>query len=349
MNRRTWIPIGLLLILTLVGGVYFLVHKGGPEPAAPGALPNLVSQFPPGAAVVIHINLSTLRATPFAEKLNALLPSPALDKDYRQFVSDTGFDYQKDLDRVAVALWPGSPEGNHDVSHGSRVLALADGRFNREKITAYALRAGKLAHHGDIEVYEIALGKQSGAMWLAFLMPGRLALAQNTDIDAVLTPPNQSRLDADMQEKIHQVAGGDFFAVARTQNLPRDLGLDLTRQPQLDRMLSSLRTLLLAGRPDGEKYLVALDGECDSAVQAVQLSALLDTLRLLGRAGLADPKTRRQIEPQALPVLETLLRVTTVTRDANVVHLRLEVTPEMLSGLPPPQSGPPPAKARHAE
>ena len=44
--------------------------------------------------------------SPLAAILGLAGASPAEDKEYAKFVSDTGFDYTRDLNAVAIALWP---------------------------------------------------------------------------------------------------------------------------------------------------------------------------------------------------------------------------------------------------
>src|ERR1700758_1692817 len=76
---------------------------------------------PVDASAVIFIDLAEVRSSPFLAQLFAWAPHPAPDSDYAQFVQGTGFDYERDLDRVAIAI---SREGS-----SSRVVAAAEGRF----------------------------------------------------------------------------------------------------------------------------------------------------------------------------------------------------------------------------
>ena len=63
---------------------------------------------------------------------------------------------------------------------------------------------------------------------------------------------------------------------------------------------------------------------------AIQLVTLLNSLRIFGPVALADPKTRRQMTPAQLSLLETLVNKTTVSREDRVVRLSLDLTPAML-------------------
>jgi hypothetical protein len=80
---------------------------------------------------------------------------------------------------------------------------------------------------------------------------------------------------------------------------------------------------------------------------ALQLSAALDALRWIGRAALADPKTRAQMSREDAANLDTLLKVASVSHEDHFLRIRLELTPEMLrtvSAPPPPRSKPSPKK-----
>ena len=79
--------------------------------------------------------LQSLRNSAFLNRLIALIPTPNEDPDYLEFVRSTGFDYTRDLDRVAIAIFPTTPLPT--------VVTFAEGRFDQQKIIAYALRTGK--------------------------------------------------------------------------------------------------------------------------------------------------------------------------------------------------------------
>ena len=77
-----------------------------------------------------------------------------MDKEYAQFVRATGFEYTRDLDRVVLALIPKSP--------ANQTVALAEGRFDQQKITGFALLTGKLEHQDGAEVYVLPAATNSG-------------------------------------------------------------------------------------------------------------------------------------------------------------------------------------------
>jgi hypothetical protein len=330
MKRTLFLYLAAALILA-TAAYFYLQHRAAP-PLAPGPLPNLVAQLPADAPVKAFIDLAALRASPFSAQLIALAPASVEDPEYKSFVQETGFDYSRDLDRAALAMWTDSSK--------PALLVIAEGRFERNRITHYALRSGSVRKHGSMDVYEIreapAAGESTRAIAgrktieLAFLSPNRLALAEGVPLDAALTPSHASALDPAQRDRLARIAGASFFATARIENIPENLSLQGMHSDQLVRLLRSLRFASLAGRPEGNRMILALDAECDSATNAFQVSTLLDGLRLYGRLALKDPKTRRQLTPPVAMLLDAVVRAGEISAQGNQVRLRLELTPQML-------------------
>src|SRR5208282_4109164 len=195
-GKRALVAIVILLVLIAAAAVYFLrPHPPAPiVPVTPGPPPDVLSMLPPGATVIAFGDVAALRASPFAADLAAIAPAPDEDKDYRDFVRATGFDYSRDLDRFAADAWldysKPLPNGAPRVS----LIALADGRFDREKLSAYALRSGTISKHGDIDVYDMPSGTPNENISFAFLSPGRIALAQGMNLDPVLSNTSTKNL-----------------------------------------------------------------------------------------------------------------------------------------------------------
>ena len=98
-----------------------------------------------------------------------------------------------------------------------------------------------------------------------------------------------------MQGRIKRVAGAPIFAVARTDRLPASFYAGFKNSPQLEQLARSIRGLTLAGQPSGNDVNVALDAECDSMTNAIKISTLIDTFRMVGSMALHDPKMRGQM------------------------------------------------------
>ena len=78
---------------------------------------------------MFYVDGTLLRGSRFLAQAIASAPAVKKDVDYQQFVAQTGFDYTKDLDHVAGAVWPGGGT--------ARFVAIAEGRLDQEKIAEY--------------------------------------------------------------------------------------------------------------------------------------------------------------------------------------------------------------------
>ncbi len=290
---------------------------------------DLIHQLPASASGVVFLDLAALRSSSFANELSTLAPNSAQDPAYTEFVRATGFDYSRDLDRAAVALWP--------QTSPTSVLALAQGRFDETKIEHYALRDGRLVKSHGQNIYEVREQGSSRLVRFTFLAPDEIALADGPALSQVFGPPNPHRLDPQMSARIARISGAPIYGVMRTEDLPKDLNLDLPHSAQLARLLHSIHAISISGRPSSEDLKLFASAECDSTLDAIQLSTALQGLIWMGRAALADPNAQQQIGPQ-WPALDALLKAADISHDGHLVDLRLQITSQMLHAAFPQRS-----------
>lgn len=296
-----------------------------PSSSTPAAVaaPSLIEQLPAGASAVVFVDVAALRGSSFANELAGLAPTPAQDPDYTEFVRATGFDYSRDLDQAAIALWP--------QSSPTSVFALAKGRFNHNRIERYAERTGRHVNVLGMDIYEVREDNSPRTIRFTFLAHGEIALADGPALRQFLISKVATHLDPEMSARAARVSGAPIYAVARTQDLPKDLGIDASKSAQLARLLRSVHAITAAGRPSANNLKVSASAECDSTFDALELSTTLQGLLWMGRAALADPNTRQQIGPQ-WPALDALLKAADITHESRQVQLRIQVTPQMLQG-----------------
>ena len=297
-----------------------------------------MSQLPPGAPVIAYLDVAALRklqGSPLAAMLGLAGADPKEDRDYQDFVRNTGFDYTRDLDKVAIAIWLTSlPTPNGGLGE-NQAVAIAEGRFDRDKIKAYALRYGEAVTQGTQSFYVV---RGDPPVSFAFLSTTRMVLRNGKNL-AVLAPAASSAQKDATQARINRVAGAPIFAVARTDTLPRNFYDDFNNAPQLQNLARSIKGLTFAGQPQGERMDLALDAECDSLTHAAEIATLVDAFRMFGTVALSDPKTRRQMTAEQAAFLRALASQVKVTHQDRWVRMTLGVTPEMLG----------PANSNHAE
>jgi hypothetical protein len=345
----------LVLILAAVGGFYYWQHRPLPPmvSAVPGVLisgpePDILSLLPSDAPVIAYVDVASLRKlqnSPLAAVLGLTSPGPRADREYAAFVRDTGFDYERDLDHAAIALWPAGFGTPANVLGDDRVVSIADGRFDQQEIKAYALRTGKATTSGTHEVLEFP---GNPPVSLEFLSPTRIALASGKNAVALLgsiSPSGSTRRDPALQSRIERVAGAPIFAVARTSSLPASFYSNFRNAPQLDQLIRSIQALTLAGQPDGDNLKIAVDAESDSMKDAMQISFLLETGRMAGSMALSTPDARRQMSREQIAFLNSLLSDAKITHRDKLIRVSFTITRDMLAESPSrTASSTPPAK-----
>lgn len=292
-----------------------------PISSSNASAPDLIHQLPAGASAVVFVDVAALRGSSFANQLANLAPTSAQDPAYTEFVRDTGFDYSHDLDQAAVALWP--------QSSPTSVFALAKGRFDHAKIERYADRTGRRAKVLGMDVYEVREDNSPRMIRFTFIAPDEIALTDGPSLRQFLISQVATHLDLQMSARVALVAGAPIYAVARTQDLPKDLNLDVSHSAQLAGLLRSVHAISASGRPADDNLKVFATAECDSTLDALKLSTTLQGLVWIGRAALSDPKTQQQIGPQ-WSALDALLKAADISHASRRVELRVEVTPQML-------------------
>jgi hypothetical protein len=342
-TRRALIVVLVFVILMLaaVGGFYYWQHRPLPPmiSSVPGVEitgpePDILSELPSNAPVIAYVDVASLRKlqnSPLAAVLGLTSPGPQADREYADFVRQTGFDYERDLDRAGIAMWPAGFGTPANVLGDDRVIAIADGRFDQQKIKAYALRSGKATSVGKNEVLEVP---GNPPVSLEFLSPTRIALAGGKNANTLLAgiqPGGSGARDAALQSRIERVAGAPIFAVARTSNLPASFYGNFRNAPQLDQLIRSIQAITLAGQPDGDNLKVALDAESDSMKNAMQISFLLETGRMAGSMALSSPDARRQLTREQIAFLNSLLSDAKITHRDKLIRLSFTITQDMLA------------------
>jgi hypothetical protein len=285
-------------------------------------MPELIELAPGDATYIAYLDLANLRNEPLIDRLAAMAAPVAVDHDYAEFVSATGFDYRRDLDRAVIA------------GSAGQMLAVAEGRFDQEKIKQYVLRSGRVEREGDRAVYVMKSTTPGKSISLSFLGKNRIAIAQGGDLsERAMT--SHAPLDPDMRERLSRVAGSPLFAGFKvTSSLTASAaGTPAAGIPALQ----SLRGVNFALKPDGEQMLISAEGECENPAEAQKLESSLN---------LADPKMRGPMTAENAALAARLIQAAGITRDDQRVRLLLTVTPEMIRSLAPPTSTPP-APANH--
>ena len=331
---RSVLIVGAVLLVLAMATVLYVEVRGDSAHASPDL--ELLSQVPAGAPTLVYVDLAAIRVSSFYKNRPDRSPLAVPDSDYAKFVQATGFDFEKDLDRVAIASWP-----QPFAQERKKTVAVAEGRFNRQKIHDYAMQEGKLDQQQGHDVFLFPSRQPTGAgstrsatepTWnsLVFLDDHRIAMIEGSSIAPAFATHGADSPADPARERAARVTGSAMFVVSRVPPIPDNFAPGGMQSAQLADLVRSVQWITLAARPEGENLRVSAEGECLTNSDARQLQSALETLRMFGQAGLESPKARQSMDPATFGVLETLLKTADVKATAERVRILVEITPDIL-------------------
>jgi hypothetical protein len=351
MKKQGWIGAALGVVL-LGAGAFYGYQKWSAK--STHARTDVLAMLPGDASAVVFVDLDELRTASFITQLYAWAPKPQADPDYAQFVKETGFDYERDLDCVAVAF------KRHEQD--STYFGVAQGKFNRQRISALALKTGNVTRKGGHEIFSVPVSGSEQRISFTFLRNDRIALTDGPDLGAAFSGQKGKEAKAEWTSRFERLAGSPVFAVIRqdatagamlAEQAPGGL-----RSPQLSTLLDQLQWITIAGKPENDRLRVVAEGESAAEATTRQLADLLNGVVILAEAGLNDAKTRQQLDPAARSAYLELLKSADVSKidrgDTKSVRLVFELTPGFfesvrpLAAPSPAPAKPLPGNARHA-
>ena len=326
MSRSRWIALLGLVVLS-VAALYAFHRYGSHNPPSRG---DLLAMMPTDANAVLFVDVAELRNAPFVAQLFAWAPQPEPDEDYNQFLKDTGFHYERDLDHLVIAF--------EKIGQDSGVFGVAEGRFDRQKILAVAAKSGSRERRGGYEIFTIPENGGAKRILFTFLGNGRIVLTDHGDLAQTLNAKKRSDDSADWRARFERLAGSPVFAVIRQDASPGEAlssqapgGL---RSPELSSMLDQLQWITVAGKPENDHLRIVAEGECTSEETTRQLADVLKGVLVLAEAGLNEAKTRQQLDPALREAYLELLKSADVSKldrgDTKSVRLTFEITPAFL-------------------
>ena len=323
LNKREWIALAGGLLFGTAAALYTYQQY---SPHGLSARGDLLDLMPPDSGAILFADLAQLRSAPFLAQLYAWAPQPEPDEDYTKFLAETGFDYERDLNRLAMAF--------QKTGQDSTFFALADGRFDQQKISALALKSGTAKRQGGREIFEVPESGEAKKITFAFLSNDRIALTDRPNLGQILSAKKRAEDIAEWRMRFGRLAGSPIFAVIRQDATP---GETLSSQapggfgsPQLFAMLDQLEWITIAGKPENDGLRVVAEGESTSEETTRQLADVLNGILSLAQAGLNDAKTRQQLNPALREAYLAILKGADVSRldrgDTKSVRLVVEIT-----------------------
>lgn len=242
MRKRAVLILIAVALVAVALVAYVLVRRSSP--------PRAITLLPPADAYIFLDFASVRKAAIFRD-----LPKVELDPEYAEFVKQTGFQFERDLDEAAFAVHQPDPA---DVKPGQapekRYSEVFVATFNRGKVEAYLKKlAATTETYRDTVVYVIPL---PGRTVRAAVLDKRTIAASNTDGPYVI----QGMIDrhSEFSARVPEIVGKYYdklpwgsvaWTVARTStgagqpaSLPLPGGFDLIFPPDTV-IVGSLRYL----------------------------------------------------------------------------------------------------------
>ena len=327
MKKQTRVWLALAAILVVIAT--FFAYRKWNAPSR-SAREEALALMPDDASAVLFVDFAELRHAPFIAQLYAWTPKPQADAEYAQFVKDTGFDYERDLDRITIAVEKRGPD--------SALFAVVEGKFDRPKISAFALKDGTAVKTDGREVFSAPTAGSAKKISFSFLQNTRIALTTDSNLASILDAQKRSNNAAEWRTRFERLAGSPLFAVIK-QNAA--IGSTLAarapgglRSPQLSTLLDQLQWITIAGKPDNDRLRIVAEGECLSDSTVRQLTDVMNGVLILAEGGLNDAKTRQQLDPAMRDAYLELLKSADVSKidrgDSKSVRLVFDLAPGFL-------------------
>ncbi len=140
MRRRTRLTLLFAVLFAAILALTALLRSQAPPEAA---------RLLPGGDGFLYLDLKWIRRVSPQP-----LPSVPLDPDYQQFVTQTGFAFERDLDEAALAI---HYTGGYAAPDGSpRFSEILTGRWDSERVANYLRRLAKnIEIYRDLQVFSI--------------------------------------------------------------------------------------------------------------------------------------------------------------------------------------------------
>jgi hypothetical protein len=231
------------------------------------------------------------------------------------------------------------------------IFAVAEGRFDRKKIDAYAARFGSLKTADGRTLFAVPINRSERKAYFTFLRDDRIAWANDSSYFFQHPPHGDPQ---EWRDHFSRVAGTPLFVVLRQEAVSPEALAHAPggfRSPQLAALLSQLQWITISGKPEGNILRVVIDGESVTEATAHQLKEILSGLVVLAQMGLNDVNTRKELDPGLRQGYLDLLQSADIQQvdrgTSKSVRVILDVTPKLLQAPRKAASATDPPAAKH--
>ncbi|HKN59844.1 MAG TPA: hypothetical protein VJW93_01615 [Candidatus Acidoferrales bacterium] len=313
-----WLWIGAGVVLLSIGTAGYVLNSGAPAPPQ-GVCPALLSAAPFDANIVAYADLTSMRSADLTKQFKTFEQTPQAAA-YRDFVANTNFHIDRDLDHILLAA---STEGQN----GALVL---EGRFDQPRVSTYvASLGGTMKHYDAGDLYEFQVKSAPATTSMMFLGPSRLAFALGRDAHTEMlmladaakeADPN---LHADICARVERVAGAPFFLLG---DVPKAAVAQITpvvarENPSAADILQSLRGWDMAYWMDGDSVRMAVEGQFENSYDALKSRLAFENVRESIQKAAGQSKTGPGAASPAAPIVDAMVKNLAISIDGRYVRM----------------------------
>jgi len=163
-RRKLTIPLVVLAIVIAIAAAVLLRKTAPPEPV----------RLLPEAQAYLYLDLNPPRKAGVLDKMPPVQPDP----EYDQFVKETGFQFERDLEQVAIAVH--TPPTGAPSSADNHYTTVAVARFDGQRLRDFLKKNAKsIENYRDREIFEIP--RQGYTDHICLLGPELIALTTTDD------------------------------------------------------------------------------------------------------------------------------------------------------------------------
>lgn len=179
IRRRLPILFGVVLVVAAVAIAVLLRKHAPPEPA----------RLLPGADAFFYVNLKWVRRVNVAGQL----PDVSHDPEYEQFIQETGFLFERDLDQVAFAVhYPPGPTTGRARPGGARYSEVFVGKIDGQRLRTYLHKiATAVENYRSTDIYSVPV--EDHVLRVAVLTVDTVAASNHPDPQVVRGIVDRSR------------------------------------------------------------------------------------------------------------------------------------------------------------
>jgi hypothetical protein len=291
-TRRKQLWVALAVVLVIAGGIVLavLLRKR--------AAPDTVRLLPESDAV-LYVNFEPIRL------FTGLGKHPVKDRDpqYEDFVRQTGFEFERDLDKAALAIHYGKPVNGKSTE--TRYSEILQGHFDSGRVEEYLRKlSASVEHYGNFDIYIIPL---EGLTVRMALLGVDVAAASNTEgpdaIHGMIDRYRQAALPfagPPLVSEYYRLVplGSIVWTIARPPAASSENHAELLLPGGWSGLLPAGSTVIASARPLNEVHLRALvlthsEAEARSFTDRVSTFLLLfKSLNISMDAGGPDPDVK---------------------------------------------------------